>query len=189
MKLRITHLKAPWPAGARVGDVIDLPEVPAWAVGKCTPAPHDAEVTVELPPTPVVAEADAAPAPADASGDVEVAYNSLQGAMRIAIESLTDLRSQVEELEQRIADAKSQAQSVQVPPPQAKRTEADEKATDALRLAEQQAERERAAAEHDRKAELVKEAEGLGIAVDKRWGVDRLAEAIAAKAPKAKGRA
>lgn len=46
MKLRITHLKAPWPAGAVVGDVLDLPAVPAWAVGKCEPAPDDAEITI-----------------------------------------------------------------------------------------------------------------------------------------------
>jgi hypothetical protein len=35
MKLQITHMKAPWPAGAKVGDVLELPAVPAWALGKC----------------------------------------------------------------------------------------------------------------------------------------------------------
>ena len=46
MKLTITHLKAPWPAGAVVGGVIELASVPAWAVGKCVPAADDASVTV-----------------------------------------------------------------------------------------------------------------------------------------------
>ena len=46
MKLTITHLKAPWPAGAVVGGVIELANVPAWAVGKCVPAADDAAVTV-----------------------------------------------------------------------------------------------------------------------------------------------
>ena len=46
MKLTITHLKAPWPAGAVVGSVIELASVPAWAVGKCVPAADDAAVTV-----------------------------------------------------------------------------------------------------------------------------------------------
>ena len=46
MKLTITHLKAPWPAGAVVGGVIELASVPAWAVGKCEPAKDDAAVTV-----------------------------------------------------------------------------------------------------------------------------------------------
>ena len=59
MKLTITHLKAPWPAGAVVGSVIELASVPAWAVGKCVPAADDAAVTVGV----------AQPAPADASID------------------------------------------------------------------------------------------------------------------------
>lgn len=46
MKLTITHLKAPWPTGAVVGDVIELASVPAWAVGKCAPADDSATVTV-----------------------------------------------------------------------------------------------------------------------------------------------
>ena len=46
MKLTITHLKAPWPSGAVVGDVLDLPSVPVWAVGKCQPAGDDAELTI-----------------------------------------------------------------------------------------------------------------------------------------------
>lgn len=46
MKLTITHLKAPWPAGAVVGDVIELASVPAWAVGKCAPTDDGAAVTV-----------------------------------------------------------------------------------------------------------------------------------------------
>lgn len=33
----IKHLKAPWPAGATVGDVIELETVPGWALGKCEP--------------------------------------------------------------------------------------------------------------------------------------------------------
>lgn len=45
MKLTITHLKAPWPTGAVVGDVIELASVPAWAVGKCAPADDSATVT------------------------------------------------------------------------------------------------------------------------------------------------
>lgn len=46
MKVQITHLKAPWPTGAGVGDVIELqtPEMPAWALGKCIPAADDAAV-------------------------------------------------------------------------------------------------------------------------------------------------
>lgn len=59
MKLTITHLKAPWPAGAVVGSVIELASVPAWAVGKCVPAADDAVATVGVKPT--VAAADSEP--------------------------------------------------------------------------------------------------------------------------------
>ena len=47
MKLRITFLKAPWPAGAAVGDVVEIDgeSVPGWALGKCVLAEADAEVT------------------------------------------------------------------------------------------------------------------------------------------------
>jgi hypothetical protein len=47
-KFTITYLKAPWPLGAKVGDVIELAHVPAWALGKCSPAADDAEVTVSF---------------------------------------------------------------------------------------------------------------------------------------------
>lgn len=60
MKLTITHLKAPWPAGAKVGDVVELPDVPAWALGKCLPAADDAEVTAEAAIVANIAPADGA---------------------------------------------------------------------------------------------------------------------------------
>lgn len=61
MKLRITKLKAPWPVGAKVGDVIDLPAVPAWAAGKCEPAPDDAAVTVGEKPAVAVRNVEPEP--------------------------------------------------------------------------------------------------------------------------------
>lgn len=49
MLYEITHLKAPWPAEAKVGDVVEFDgAVPPWAVGKVKPS--DARsATVELP--------------------------------------------------------------------------------------------------------------------------------------------
>ena len=58
MKLTITHLKAPWPAGAVVGDVIELAEVPAWALGKCEPADDAATVTAGAKPAAAEAESE-----------------------------------------------------------------------------------------------------------------------------------
>ena len=34
MLYEIKVLKAPWPAGAKVGDVLDMPYLPVWAQGK-----------------------------------------------------------------------------------------------------------------------------------------------------------
>lgn len=31
----IKHLKAPWPKGAKVGDIIEFDALPGWAAGKC----------------------------------------------------------------------------------------------------------------------------------------------------------
>lgn len=46
MKIKITHLKAPWPEGAKVGDVLEVSEVAPWALGKCVEAGEDEEVTL-----------------------------------------------------------------------------------------------------------------------------------------------
>ena len=54
MKVTVTHLKAPWPQGCVPGDVVDLcaDTIPAWAVGKCTPAADDAEAKHSMAPKP-----------------------------------------------------------------------------------------------------------------------------------------
>jgi len=46
MKARITHLKAPWPLGAKVGDVVGFESAPAWAVGKFEQVSDDEPVTL-----------------------------------------------------------------------------------------------------------------------------------------------
>lgn len=46
MKARITHLKAPWPYGAVVGDVVEFDKAPAWAAGKFDPVGEDEPVTL-----------------------------------------------------------------------------------------------------------------------------------------------
>jgi len=46
MRVEITHLKAPWPEGAVVGDVLELDAVPVWAVGKCKQVGDDVELTI-----------------------------------------------------------------------------------------------------------------------------------------------
>jgi hypothetical protein len=46
MKVTVTHLKAPWPAGTVPGHVVELlgvDAIPAWALGKCVEAADDSE--------------------------------------------------------------------------------------------------------------------------------------------------
>lgn len=61
MKARITHLKAPWPYGAKVGDVVEFESAPAWSVGKFEKVGDDEAVTLEFgEPVQVVLEGDSA---------------------------------------------------------------------------------------------------------------------------------
>jgi hypothetical protein len=116
MKHVITYLKAPWPLGARVGDVIELDHVPAWAVGKCSPAADDAEVTVSFAPALVVnvppdAEAEAK-AKADAEAEAAKAAEAARAAMEAEAKALgVEFRSNLsdEKLAERIAEAKAKA--------------------------------------------------------------------------------
>jgi len=64
MKVQITHLKAPWPHGGKVGDIVEVGSgqvgIPAWALGKCQPMPDDAKVTVEIAAAEPAVEAEPA---------------------------------------------------------------------------------------------------------------------------------
>lgn len=51
MLVQITHLKAPWPDGAQIGDTISFDVVPAWAAGKCEPVVGEREFIVNPAPT------------------------------------------------------------------------------------------------------------------------------------------
>ncbi len=56
LKVRVTHLRAPWPDGTVVGSIVQFPgsDIPSWAAGKCQPAEGDA--TVEFTWSPPVSE-------------------------------------------------------------------------------------------------------------------------------------
>lgn len=51
MKVRIEFLKAPWPEGAKVGQVVEISGdvIPAWAAGKCVKVDDDTPVTIAYP--------------------------------------------------------------------------------------------------------------------------------------------
>lgn len=81
MKVTITHLKAPWPADAAVGSVVELPgdALPGCFVGKCAPAEADAEATHSWEPQAPAAVAHEPQAPASAE-DLETTKKLLDEA-------------------------------------------------------------------------------------------------------------
>lgn len=53
MKVRIEVLKAPWPAGAKVGDVVEIAgdRIPTSLAGKCIKVADDTPATIANPAT------------------------------------------------------------------------------------------------------------------------------------------
>jgi hypothetical protein len=70
MKVTVTHLKAPWPADTVPGHVVEfvnMEAIPAWALGKCTPADDEAEAASVWTPAAAEPALIVNPASADAS--------------------------------------------------------------------------------------------------------------------------
>lgn len=105
MKVTITHLKAPWPAGAAVGSVVELPgdTMPGCFVGKCTPAEADAEATHAWEPQAPAAVAHQPEAPASAE-ELETAKTLLVEAEAEADELRGRLEKALADLQQAQAD-------------------------------------------------------------------------------------
>jgi len=103
MKVIITALKAPWPAGTVVGDCVALSTgwVPGWAVGTCKPAPDDAEpvATWEPPAAPVEPE----PAPS-VDEQLQAALALKDAAEQAAAEAQQMLFTQGEQLQAALAE-------------------------------------------------------------------------------------
>ena len=65
LRVRIGYMQAPWPAGAKVGHVVEFPsgQVPAWALGKCATVPSGTPADfVHQPPQAAAPVTAAAPA-------------------------------------------------------------------------------------------------------------------------------
>lgn len=113
MKYIITHLKAPFPEGAKVGDVVDFPDVPAWALGKVIPAPDDVQEAcivaniepVVSEPEPVASEPVIGAAPEPVSEHVTLSRDALEVEAK-ALGVSFNARTSDETLIQRIAAAK-----------------------------------------------------------------------------------
>ncbi|CAN7597043.1 hypothetical protein LJR039_004360 [Pseudorhodoferax sp. LjRoot39] len=83
MLYEIKVLKAPWPAGAKVGDVVDMPYLPTWAQGKCSVAQDGAEATIEFV-EPVAADGVNRPLTGDGSGQALPSIESISAELERA---------------------------------------------------------------------------------------------------------
>ena len=117
----IKHLKAPWPAGAVVGDVIEFEVLPGWAAGKCELGGTQATVFAEqgtsgddsgvalAPVDPDAAKIAAAMADAEEQASRE--RERIMAEQKATIENLiADVKAglaQSQTLEQQLAAAKA----------------------------------------------------------------------------------
>lgn len=93
MKVTVTHLKAPWPAGTEPGHVVELlgvDAIPAWAVGKCVPAADDAEALATWSPPGFVAQLVVNPA---SEGDAITGEGSGQALPEITADPVTEAQA------------------------------------------------------------------------------------------------
>ena len=108
MKARITAMKAPWPQGAAVGDVVEFKGfdlIPDWALGKCQVVGDDQEAVGEVV---FVAAPEAAPAPKLLSPvEVTEAIAALQATVAAQAEAIAAL--QAVKPADPLADAEAQA--------------------------------------------------------------------------------
>lgn len=106
MKVIVTHLKAPWPAGAAVGSVVELlgDTMPGCFVGKCTPAEADAEATHAWEPQAPAAVAHQPEAPASAEEletakkllvEAEAEADELRGRLERALGELDQVKAEL----------------------------------------------------------------------------------------------
>lgn len=108
MKVVITHLKAPWPAGAIVGSVVEVAaeSLPGCFVGKCVPAEDDAEATQLWEPLPLIEAAAPQQAAAPAVDPDEL--RAVQALLEAERQASAELAGMVEGLRGQVADLTAQ---------------------------------------------------------------------------------
>ena len=172
MKVTIQTLKAPWPAGAKVGDVVAFQGdiAPAWAVGKFAPASDNAEADFHYEPKLITGDGSGQ-ALASVSADDAQARVSLAAAEEQARqEHEAAIRHAFEELKAQRDQAIQQHESVQAALAAALEREVS---------LQQQLDAALAAPAVRTREVLNAEAEKLGIKVDGRWSDESLTEEIA----------
>lgn len=176
MKVTIQTLKAPWPEGAKVGDVVafDGDTAPAWAVGKFTPAPDNAKADFHHEP-----KAGAA----DGSGQALSLAIAAEARARADMDAAEEQARREHEanLQQAVEDMRGERDQAQQ---QLEVAQADLAAALGREAALQQQLGAAQAPTPKTREDLNAEAEKLGIKVDGRWSDERLTEEMAKAAKK-----
>lgn len=170
MKVTIQTLKAPWPKGAKVGDIVSFEgdTAPAWAVGKYSFASENAKADFHYEPQ-VVTSAGNSPAAVDPE-DAKIKASLAAAEEQARQEREATIRHAFERLEAERNHALQERDAVRADLTAALAREADlQQRLDVALVAPAAKTRE----------ELTAEAEKLGVKVDGRWSDERLTEEIA----------
>jgi len=170
MKVTIQTLKAPWPEGAKVGDVVAFEgeTAPAWAVGKFGPASGNADADFHYEPKVVTGNGSGlALAPFDGA---LTRFSSATAYEHERQEHEAVIRRELDDMQAERDQALQQRDAIQ----------ADlAAALDREVSLQHQLDTALAAPAAKTREGLNAEAEKLGVKVDGRWSDERLAEEIA----------
>lgn len=118
MKVEVTHLKAPWPAGAVIGSVVLLAValLPAWAAGKCIvlPPEDDREPVGTWEPPTVPSEPELVVNPASAADQLAEHAARIAGLgqeLQDALQALGTARAEIASLGAQLADVHADLES------------------------------------------------------------------------------
>lgn len=134
MKVIVTHMKAPWPAGVKVGDCVALAAavLPAWAKGKCEPAADGAEPVALWEPAAAPAEPEPEPSPADiAQRHYEEALQAIHLAEVRQQQALEEVRQQLAAVAEQLQAALTQIEELKAAKPEAAPVAAPQAAAEA----------------------------------------------------------
>lgn len=171
MKARITHMKAPWPSGAKVGQLVEFNAgaIPAWALGKCVQVGDDAvaDHTVEAPSASTAAVASNLESKLTREEREQIG-NELRRIHDEAGQAARVLEAENAELREQLAAKDLLILELQTAPSGKAGSDIDEQAA---------AEK----AQMEARAALEAEAKALGVEFSKNIGDKALAERIATK--------
>lgn len=177
MKVTIQTLKAPWPTGAKVGDVVAFEgdTAPAWAVGKFTPAPDNAKADFHYEPRVAVGDGSGL-ALTPFEGEL-TRFSSATACEQERQEREAIIRQQLDDMQAERDQAVQQRDAAQADLAAA----LDREAALQQQLTAAQAQ---AGPAGKTREDLNADAEKLGIKVDGRWSDERLTDEIAKAAKK-----